>query len=525
VLSGLWRRISLSSRITLSGSLVLILVIATLLYSVIQEEVERLRAEFTRKITSDLAILVPTLTEQAMLGDYSTIRQLLTPYAERSEVERVVWRDPQGYEVAIDSKIPQSTAPAWFRRLMQLQAYEGWQEIHVGGVNYGKVGVLLHPTPTLNKIWQIVVEGLRSLGIGLVVMLVVILLVLRQALRPLRRLAADVQRFGEGDYALRTPLEGPPEISSSLQAFNRMASRIASPLAALHENEAKVRLLAAAVEQSNDAILTCDLDGVIITWNKGAERLFGLRAEEAVGTTVGAAHIQHLGVTIDEQRVGQPSYHASEAEEQRTNNAGETFYVSWSTAPLLDAQGEAIGEIGIARDITPLKRVQELLSRSNEELEIRVQERTSELARAKEVAEAASRAKSEFLANMSHEIRTPMNGVLGMTDLLLHTELDPRQRHFVQTVQSSGTALLKVLNAILDFAKIEAGKLELETVDFRLAEAVEDVVQLFAERAHAKGLEIACNIEPAVPDALRGDSGRLQQILSNLLGNALKFTA
>ena len=172
------------------------------------------------------------------------------------------------------------------------------------------------------------------------------------------------------------------------------------------------------------------------------------------------------------------------------------------------------------------------LARHRDELEREVAVRTAELratvedlARAKDAAEDASRAKSQFLANMSHEIRTPMNGVLGMAELLAGTSLNERQRRFTQTIRSSAEALLAIINDILDFSKIEAGKMEISAGAFDLRDLAEDVSEFCAESAHRKGLEIACCLPPDLPRSFIGDAGRLRQVLVNLIGNAIKFTA
>jgi two-component system sensor histidine kinase/response regulator len=185
---------------------------------------------------------------------------------------------------------------------------------------------------------------------------------------------------------------------------------------------------------------------------------------------------------------------------------GSPVWVAVSVSLQCDATGRPLNVISVARDINHRKRLE------------------TELRQAKEVAEAANRAKDEFLANVSHEIRTPMNAILGMTELVLDTELTENQRQSLRTVQSAADNLLVILNDLLDFAKIEAGKMELAPGDFSLREAVGDTLRALAVRAHTKGLELIYQVQPDVPEAVVGDAGRLRQVLLNLVGNAIKFT-
>jgi len=185
---------------------------------------------------------------------------------------------------------------------------------------------------------------------------------------------------------------------------------------------------------------------------------------------------------------------------------GTSFPAEYWSLPM-HRDGKVIGTVVTFVDITERKQTEQVLRE------------------AREAAEAASRAKSEFLANMSHEIRTPMNGVIGMTELALDTELTQEQRGFLNIVKSSAESLLVLLNDILDFSKIEAGKLDMEIIDFNLRDSLDDTMKAVSLRAHEKGLELACHILVDVPDALRGDPTRLRQIVMNLVGNAIKFTA
>jgi PAS domain S-box-containing protein len=253
------------------------------------------------------------------------------------------------------------------------------------------------------------------------------------------------------------------------------------------------------LEISPSAIITVGLDDKVTSWNPAAEKLFGYTREEAMGRDVDDLLAASENLRAEARQVNR---RGSESEyrliTRRTRKDSSLVDVQLLVAPVL-VEGELVGRYGIYHDI-------------------------GELQRARQAAEEATEAKSTFLATMSHEIRTPMNAVIGMTELLLDTELTPEQRGFADVIRSSGDALLGIINDILDLSKIEAGKLELERRPFVLRDSVEAALDLVAASAVAKGLDVVSLLDPKAPVALVGDATRLGQILVNLLTNSVKFT-
>jgi two-component system sensor histidine kinase/response regulator len=297
----------------------------------------------------------------------------------------------------------------------------------------------------------------------------------------------------------------------------------------LLDSQANLRAITASAQ---DAILMMDDRGRLTYWNHAAERIFGHASAEALGRNLHDLiapqryHEAYHAAFPVFLRSGQGAAIGQTLELQGLRKDGVEISVALSlSAVQIKGSWHAVG---ILRDITKQKIAENELYNLLNELEQANNQLEAANQRANQLAveaQAANIAKSQFLANMSHEIRTPMNGVIGMIELLTRTDLSPEQRRYAETVRLSGEALLNLINDILDFSKIEADMLELEVLDFNLRVTVEDAAELLAMRAHEKNLEFISRVDPEVCTFLKGDPGRLRQILINLGSNAIKFTA
>ena len=290
------------------------------------------------------------------------------------------------------------------------------------------------------------------------------------------------------------------------QEFIAIRTDITARIKVEEELDSQLHFSRELVESIPIPVYFKDRNGRYLGFNKAFEDLFRIRREDFIGRTA------YDLLDADAAKSGDRSDRAilqmggKFSQEMEVRIGRGQFVLINGKAALSRPDGSISGLVGTIMDITDRSRFEQ------------------EVMQAKLAAEAASRAKSEFLANMSHEIRTPMNGIIGLTDLALDSELDDELRENLGTVHSSAVALLKIINDILDFSKIEAGKLIIETIPFRLERLVGDTMKTLAPRALEKGLSLVTDIDPATPLALRGDPGRLRQILLNLVSNGMKFT-
>ena len=361
----------------------------------------------------------------------------------------------------------------------------------------------------------------------------------RGIVHPVSTLAAAVDEVRVGaDYARRVPADGSDEVARLGQGFNAMMAALQQRDEALHGLTALQRTI---LDNVGSPIISVTPDGIVTSFNPAAERLLGHAAQDVIGRLT--PQVWHepaeiarrareltaeLGVPVE------PGFEVFVARARRglhevgdwtcIRQDGTRVPVSLTVTALRDEAGRIVGFVGLLTDLTERRQAEEALRLHKDELEATVRQRTAELQLARDAAEAANRAKSAFLANMSHEIRTPMNAIMGMSELALRSGLPPQQQDYVRKAHGAAESLLGILNDILDFSKVEAGRLELESIPFDLAEVLDKLVGLVGMRAEQREVELLLSLPPRLPPLLRGDPSRLQQVLLNLVGNAVKFT-
>jgi two-component system, sensor histidine kinase len=342
-----------------------------------------------------------------------------------------------------------------------------------------------------------------SVGIGAALVLA------RKLTKPISSLTRITNQVANGDLTIRAHIRTGDELEHLGESFNAMTGRL---------QETQGEIIAALeytdniVKSMNDAIIVIAPDGIIARVNTAAAKLLDYHEEELVGEHIGKILLPAVddpaeipGLTA--AGVINPLDFVNNVETFYRDRSGRKISVIFSSSRIHGLNGTDETIVCVAVDITQRKEAEKALQVE------------------KEKAEAASKAKSQFLANMSHEIRTPMNGLLGMLSLLTDTHLNEKQRRMTDMAHSSAVILLEIINNILDFSKIEAGKLQLQLADFSPRDVVQEVLNIFWIRAREKGIRLGSEIDDCVPAALHGDSVLLRQILINLVGNAVKFTA
>jgi two-component system sensor histidine kinase/response regulator len=375
-------------------------------------------------------------------------------------------------------------------------------------------------------------QWLKALIISVAAMLALLgflTVLIGKIVAPIRSLSGFAARVARGDFEhkLEAPASARDEVDDLVISFNEMTEGLIKTTVSKGFVENIIRSM-------NDTLIIVAKDGTIRKVNGAALMLLGYDEDELVGKPFDLV----LGDTSARRSATEmliKDGFVSDTEKIYCAKHGTKIPMLFSSSVMRDEDGKFEGLVCVAQDITRRKRAEMELHRAKEAAEKanrRLRETNKQLEEANVFArdmaakaKSASKAKSEFLAMMSHEIRTPLNGILGFSQLLVEDpSLRNEQRDFATTIYSSGTALLGIINDILDFSKIEAGKMEIESIDFDLMSVVEGIGDVLGQRAAEKGLELTCFVDPEVPTRLRGDPGRLRQMLLNLAGNAVKFT-
>lgn len=506
------------------------------------------RASFRPGVAGELSTLADTLGENGAASlafdDPKTAREMLGALHAEPHVLAACLYDDQGKIFAQyrragldgDFKMPplQSDGAHFGPDSLTLV-----RAVSLGGEKTGSIAIISDLSEFRAQMWEFAKIASLVLLVSIFATYLISFRLLRVITEPMLQLAAVAGRVSqEENYNLRAIPRGSDEIGEVIHSFNHMLDRIRERDGALQDSnnqletrvnertrelQAEVnertraekslyeerRVIRALIDNVPDFMYVKDTARRFLVANASLARATGLKGpEEMIGKTDFDFFPKEFAEAYsrDDQCVMKTKEALFNHEEECTNEKGEKICLLTTKVPLFGNDGEVTGIVGIGRDVT-------------ERLEAE-----REMQRARIAAEEASRAKSEFLANISHEFRTPMNGILGMTGLVLDTDVSAEQREYLEMVKTSADSLLGLLSDILDFSKVEAGKLELAHEEFAFTASLVETLQLMRFRAQQKGVDLHWRVDPGVPEKIVGDPLRLRQVLVNLVGNAVKFT-
>ncbi|NWG87191.1 MAG: response regulator [Hydrogenophilaceae bacterium] len=516
-LADIWADRGLLLRVAIGQGL-LLLIIAVLMSGLLayQKRSELLEDQQNRARLM-LLVLTPLVAEQALIGDYASIKQLLERQAAvYPDIARMRWQRNGQQAVTVRVNPPMQAPPAWFRQAVAIPGLERSTPVSVGGAEYGNLQISFDSTFIAHELWQELTVGVAQIFVSAVLLLAAMMLMLRANLRVLRDIAGAVDRFRQGEYTVRIRPAGAREMRQAVAIFNNMAERIQQLLADVSDSRRKLHEQLHFIEELIEALplpmFYKDRQGLYLGVNEAWEAFFGVPRQDILGRKVRELYPQEPDIAaIHEAKDAEllASRGVQSYEIDIKDSVGDARRVMYTKTALTNAEGQVTGLLGIITDLTELNMAEQ---------------RARQALVDKSAAEKASQSKSMFLANMSHEIRTPLNAVLGLAQVGVRGTRGRKAQDTFSRILEAGQLLLSVVNDILDYSKIEAGKLVVDQTPFAIGEAIDRAVGINAPRAFAKGLEFHLCEAADVPQRVVGDEMHLSQILVNLLGNAVKFT-
>jgi len=509
-----WTKLSLASRLMMVAVLAMLLGGASLLYITVRSMADSYHAELAEQLNDGLDSLTIVLGEQAVVGDYATIQQILDGRAKRRNVSLVGWIDPDGKSLVAHGKLIPQQVPDWFVGWVGSPNFDRERNLEVGGQSYGKLFMRLTTAPTMNQIWHTFAWQLQVILFGGTLFFVFSVLALKYGLRPLYQLTQGAARFGQGDYSVRIVPCGAPEILPSIHAFNDMAGRIEGLLDAQ-------RKYMRAVEQSANSVVITNARGDIEYVNPRFCGSTGYTLEEAIGQNprilksgeTTPEEYRHLWTSITAGGVWRGEFH-------NRRKDGSLYWESVSIAPIRNEKGTITHFVAVKEDITRRKEAEESLRRLNETLEQRVKE---EVAKNREkdhllIHQSRLAAMGEMIGNIAHQWRQPLNalGLLlsNIQDAYAHHECD--QDYLDESVARGQRLIGKMSGTIDDFRNFF--RPDREKTQFSLEGAVRDALSVVEASFISSGITVALNIEQEV--SVVGFPNEYAQVVLNILGNA-----